>query len=217
MHRERANFVMTVVKGGQVATGQPERFDDVARSLASGKIERNATTSGSICDAIVTPQPGNITFPIMVRLCGKGIAVTEEEALRAMVLAFNRLKIVVEPGGAVALAAALYDSSPQNQAEALQLAEKALAADPNYVNESFQKEQLWGPKLRATTSRLLAQPALKAAVERASANAGGSSDEDGEQPRPPRLHDYSRAFMKIWMMYQNISAIEENNASAAAT
>lgn len=92
----------------KVRTSEPERFDDVARSLVSGKIERNATTSGSICDAIVTPQPGNITFPIMVGLCGKGIAVTEEEALRAMVLAFNRLKIVVEPGGAVALAAALF-------------------------------------------------------------------------------------------------------------
>ncbi len=92
----------------KVRTSEPERFDDVARSLAAGKIERNATTSGSICDAIVTPQPGNITFPIMVGLCGKGIAVTEDEALRAMVLAFNRLKVVVEPGGAVALAAALF-------------------------------------------------------------------------------------------------------------
>jgi threonine dehydratase len=92
----------------KVRTSEPERFDDVARSLAAGKIQRNATTSGSICDAIVTPQPGNITFPIMVGLCGKGIAVTEDEALRAMVLAFNRLKVVVEPGGAVALAAALF-------------------------------------------------------------------------------------------------------------
>ncbi|NSZ64071.1 threonine/serine dehydratase [Agrobacterium tumefaciens] len=92
----------------KVRTSEPERFDDVARSLAAGRIERNATASGSICDAIVTPQPGNITFPIMVGLCGKGIAVTEEEALRAMVLAFNRLKVVVEPGGAVALAAALF-------------------------------------------------------------------------------------------------------------
>jgi len=92
----------------KVRTSEPERFDDVARSLAAGKIQRNATTSGSICDAIITPQPGNITFPIMVGLCGKGIAVTEDEALRAMVLAFNRLKVVVEPGGAVALAAALF-------------------------------------------------------------------------------------------------------------
>lgn len=92
----------------KVRTCEPENFDDVARSLNSGKIERNAALSGSICDAIITPQPGNITFPILVTLCGKGIAVSEEEALRAMVLAFQRLKIVVEPGGAVALAAALF-------------------------------------------------------------------------------------------------------------
>lgn len=94
--------------GLKVRTAEPEHFDDVARSLASGKIERNAALSGSICDAIITPQPGNITFPILKRLCGAGIAVTEEEALRAVVLAFQRLKIVVEPGGAVALAAALF-------------------------------------------------------------------------------------------------------------
>ncbi len=92
----------------KVRTCEPENFDDVARSLNSGRIERNAALSGSICDAIITPQPGNITFPILVTLCGKGIAVSEEEALRAMVLAFQRLKIVVEPGGAVALAAALF-------------------------------------------------------------------------------------------------------------
>jgi threonine dehydratase len=87
---------------------EPEGFDDVARSLASGKIERNERQGGSLCDAIVTPQPGNITFPILSKLCGPGLVVSEDEALRAMALAFNRLKIVVEPGGAVALAAALF-------------------------------------------------------------------------------------------------------------
>ena len=87
---------------------EPQGFDDVTRSLASGKIERNAKQSGSLCDAIITPQPGNITFPIMSRLCGSGLVVTEDEALHAVTLAFNRLKIVVEPGGAVALAAALF-------------------------------------------------------------------------------------------------------------
>ena len=87
---------------------EPEHFDDVTRSLASGKIERNAALAGSVCDAIVTPQPGTITFPILSHLSGKGIAVTDEEALKAMVLAFQRLQIVVEPGGAVALAAALF-------------------------------------------------------------------------------------------------------------
>ena len=87
---------------------EPEGFDDVARSLQSGKIERNARTSGNICDAIISPQPGELTFPIMRRLCGPGLLVSEEEALKAMGHAFNRLKVVAEPGGAVALAAALF-------------------------------------------------------------------------------------------------------------
>ncbi|MGY9046995.1 serine/threonine dehydratase [Puniceibacterium antarcticum] len=92
----------------RVRPAEPEGFDDVARSLASGQIERNARTSGSLCDAIITPQPGNITFPILQRLCGPGLVVSEDEALHAMSLAFARLKIVAEPGGAVALAAALF-------------------------------------------------------------------------------------------------------------
>ncbi|APE42764.1 threonine ammonia-lyase [Sulfitobacter alexandrii] len=94
--------------GLRVRTAEPEGFDDVARSLHSGEIERNARTSGNICDAIITPQPGNITFPILKRLCGPGLVVTEDEALAAMGQAFNRLKLVAEPGGAVALAAALF-------------------------------------------------------------------------------------------------------------
>ena len=56
----------------------------------------------------MTPEPGKITFPIMQRLCGPGIAVPDEDCLRAMAAAFQRLKIVAEPGGAVALAAALW-------------------------------------------------------------------------------------------------------------
>jgi len=94
--------------GFLVHSCEPEGFDDTARSIASGKIERNAQLSGSLCDAILAPQPGDITFPIMSRLCGPGLVVTEDEALHAISLAFNRLKIVVEPGGAVALAAALF-------------------------------------------------------------------------------------------------------------
>ncbi|MFL4468379.1 threonine/serine dehydratase [Tateyamaria armeniaca] len=86
---------------------EPEGFDDVTRSLRSGGIERNNRVSGNICDAIITPQPGDITFPIMQRLCGPGLVVSEEDALHAMAQAFLRLKVVAEPGGAVALAAAL--------------------------------------------------------------------------------------------------------------
>lgn len=87
---------------------EPSGFDDVIRSLASGQIVSNATPSGSICDAIVTLSPGELTFPIMQDHCGTGIVVTEDEVLRAMAHAFLRLKIVVEPGGAVGLAAALF-------------------------------------------------------------------------------------------------------------
>ncbi|MEL6888383.1 MAG: threonine/serine dehydratase, partial [Pseudomonadota bacterium] len=86
---------------------EPEGFDDMARSLRSGGIERNTATSGNICDAILTPCPGDITFPIIRRLCGAGLVVSEDEALMAVAQAFLRLKVVAEPGGAVALAAAL--------------------------------------------------------------------------------------------------------------
>ncbi|MGX9854645.1 threonine ammonia-lyase [Limimaricola variabilis] len=94
--------------GLRVRTCEPEGFDDVARSLAACEIRRNDRLSGSICDAIVTPQPGNLTFPILRRLCGPGLAVSEEEVLRAMALAFRHLRVVIEPGGAVAVAAALF-------------------------------------------------------------------------------------------------------------
>jgi threonine dehydratase len=87
---------------------EPAGFDDVTRSLQSGKIEHNAHLSGSICDAIITPAPGVLTFPIMKALCGAGVVVTDDECLRAMALAFLRLKIVLEPGGAAGLAAALF-------------------------------------------------------------------------------------------------------------
>lgn len=94
--------------GLQVRPCEPEGYDDTARSLASGSRQRNASMANSLCDAIVTPEPGQITFPILQRLCGDGLVVSEDEALRAMALAWQRLKIVVEPGGAVALAAALF-------------------------------------------------------------------------------------------------------------
>ena len=92
----------------QVRTCEPVGFDDVARSLAAGKILANTPSNASICDAIVTTQQGNITYPIMHAHCGAGLAVSDDDCLRAMGLAFERLKIVVEPGGAVALAAALF-------------------------------------------------------------------------------------------------------------
>jgi threonine dehydratase len=94
--------------GLRVRTVEPEGFDDVARSLEAGEVRANERLTGSICDAIVRPRPGELTWPIIRRLCGPGLAVSDEQALRAMALAHDRLKIVLEPGGAVALAAALF-------------------------------------------------------------------------------------------------------------
>jgi threonine dehydratase len=91
-----------------VRPAEPEGFDDTARSLVSGRIERNPAATGSICDAILSPAPGNLTFPIMAAHCGPGIQASDQECLRAMALAWARLKIVVEPGGAAALASALF-------------------------------------------------------------------------------------------------------------
>lgn len=87
---------------------EPVGFDDMARSLASGRIAANDRAGGAVCDAILTPRPGDLTFPILREHAGAGLTVTDAEALRAMALAFLRLKLVCEPGGAVALAAALF-------------------------------------------------------------------------------------------------------------
>lgn len=94
--------------GLRLRTVEPERFDDTARSLSQGRICRNEATSGSLCDAILTPAPGALTFPILRERAGPGLVVREDEAMRAVALAFERLRIVAEPGGAVALAAALF-------------------------------------------------------------------------------------------------------------
>ena len=93
--------------GLKVRPVEPEEFDDVARSLQSGQRETNARVSGGLADAILTPSPGELTFPILKRLCGPGLVVSDAEILRAVAQAFLRLKLVAEPGGAVALAAAL--------------------------------------------------------------------------------------------------------------
>lgn len=93
--------------GFRVRPVEPVGFDDVARSLDRGERCFNDRLSGSIADAILTPAPGELTWPILQRLCGPGLTVTDDESLVAMAQAFLHLKLVAEPGGAVALAAAL--------------------------------------------------------------------------------------------------------------
>ena len=100
--------LQTHAPGLRVRTVEPAGFDDMARSLASGRRERNSTATGSLCDAILTPSPGALTLPLLQRLAGPGLTVTDDQALQAMAAAFTHLRLVAEPGGAVALAAALF-------------------------------------------------------------------------------------------------------------
>lgn len=91
----------------RVHTVEPEGFEDHLRSLKSGGRERNARMSGSICDALLSPMPGEMTFAINKPRLGVGLAVNETEVREAMRFAFAELKLAIEPGGAVALAAVL--------------------------------------------------------------------------------------------------------------
>lgn len=90
-----------------IYAAEPEGYDDLARSLAAGTQIANEGTTPSICDALMAKQPGKLTFPIHQALLSGSLTVSDEAALSAMAFAFDRLKLVVEPGGAVALAAAL--------------------------------------------------------------------------------------------------------------
>ncbi len=99
--------IKAAVPDADIWTAEPEGFDDTLRSFQSGKREVNARMSGTICDALMTHQPGEITFAINSRLIGKGVTASDEETGRAVVFAFKELKLVVEPGGAIGLAALL--------------------------------------------------------------------------------------------------------------
>lgn len=91
----------------QIWTAEPEAHDDWARSLEAGEILANAPGTRSICDAILTPQPGYLTFALGARQLSGGLRVSDEEVREAVRMAFRYLRIVAEPGGAAALAAAL--------------------------------------------------------------------------------------------------------------
>jgi len=95
------------VPQARLYTAEPEGFDDHARSFRSGQREKNPTLTGTICDALMAQTPGELTFAINRALVGEGCAVSDQEVAAAVAFAFSELKLVVEPGGAAALAALL--------------------------------------------------------------------------------------------------------------
>jgi threonine dehydratase len=86
---------------------EPQNFDDTGRSLVAGRRLANVLRSGSICDALTAKIPAPLTFAINAACGVQGITVSDSEVLAAMAFAFRHLKLVLEPGGAVALAAVL--------------------------------------------------------------------------------------------------------------
>ncbi len=96
-----------VSPGTEVWAVEPEGSDDTRRSLQSGVRQGNAPGGSMLCDALLAPMPGALTFAVnQPRLAG-GVVVSDAEVLAAMRFAFTHLKLVLEPGGAVALAALL--------------------------------------------------------------------------------------------------------------
>ena len=103
--------VATAIKAkfpdAQVMTAEPEGFDDHAKSFAAGRRTAIKPVGRTICDALMAPMPGEITFAINNALGVRGVVVSDSEVGAAVKFAFNELKLVVEPGGAIALAALL--------------------------------------------------------------------------------------------------------------
>ncbi len=91
---------------------EPAGFDDTRRSLEAKRRMTNAKGARSICDALMSPSPGVLTFALMRQLLAGGVSVTDAEVQAAMAWAFRHLKLVIEPGGSVALAALLAGKVP---------------------------------------------------------------------------------------------------------
>ena len=86
-------------------TAEPDGFDDHARSFAAGQREAHSHKGKTICDALMATIPGEITFAVNSKLVARGVTATDAEVGKAVAFAFREFKLVVEPGGAVPLAA----------------------------------------------------------------------------------------------------------------
>jgi len=98
--------------GSEFFIVEPAGFDEYGRSLREGRIIANTTTTGSVCDSLLSKAPGTLAFPLNRANATGALAVSDDEALAAVAYAFRTLKLVVEPGGAVALAALLAGRIP---------------------------------------------------------------------------------------------------------
>ncbi|MEZ5648859.1 MAG: threonine/serine dehydratase, partial [Alphaproteobacteria bacterium] len=99
--------VKALCPSAEIYSVEPEGFNDTARSLAAGHRVSAPSGAHSFCDALLSPLPGEQTFAVNLKNLHGGLGVSDQEVAQAVQIAFLYLKLVVEPGGAVALAAAL--------------------------------------------------------------------------------------------------------------
>jgi threonine dehydratase len=126
--------------GTKVLCVEPEGYDDTRRSLDAGHRVTNAPGARSICDALLSPAPGRLTFALMRRLLAGGLSVGDSQVKAAMAWAFRHLKLVIEPGGAVALAALLAGQLP-TQARTTAIVISGGNVDPATFVEALRRLQ----------------------------------------------------------------------------
>ena len=120
--------------GAKVYSAEPEGFDSTGRSLASDTPAGNDPKARSICDALQSPYPGTMTLPINKEKLAGGLAVSDDEVRAAVRFAFEKLKLVAEPGGSAGLAAALAGKIPDHD-RALAIVISGANVDPELYCE----------------------------------------------------------------------------------
>jgi threonine dehydratase len=137
--------VATAVKqrwpNAAVYAAEPATCNDLQRSLIEGKRVANAPGSISICDALMSPTPGALTFPVNQTLLTGGLAASDADVLKAMKFALTRLKLVIEPGGASSLACALLNRE-KFRGKTVAVVASGGNADPDMLRQALDSEDL---------------------------------------------------------------------------
>ena len=136
--------VATAVKhrwpSAAVYAAEPATCNDLQRSLAEGRRVANAPGSISICDALMSPIPGELTFPVHQALLAGGFSASDADILRAMKFALTRLKLVLEPGGAASLACALLNRE-KFRGKTVAIVASGGNADPEMLKQALEAEE----------------------------------------------------------------------------
>jgi threonine dehydratase len=135
--------VATAVKhrwpNAEVYAAEPATCNDLQRSLAEGKRVANAPGSVSICDALMSPTPGALTFPVHQALLAGALSASDADILKAMKFAATRLKLVIEPGGASSLACALLNRD-KFRGKTVAIVASGGNADPDMLKRALDGE-----------------------------------------------------------------------------